>query len=321
MYLLIIIYGYVLVAGLLIFFILRDRRKHNLFFGQHRQLAIFCAAFLIIGIIIAFYSTLIEPIFLKTNRVEITIKSFKSQLRIVFVSDIQIGPYKKEPWAKKIADRINSVNPDLVIFGGDQIDNEATFEDESRYLEPLRGLSLKYPVYYVVGNHESGIGGKVRFFPSYFTGDRTQLLIDRFDSFGFKLLRNSLDCPTIKNQKICLFGIDDIWKKTPDFEELENRQASIPLIFISHNPDGILYYPEEATPPDLVLAGHTHGGQVWLPFYGPLASAQTTLGPEFYRGLNYFGNIPMFTSVGAGESGAPLRLFVRPEIAVIKILP
>lgn len=321
MFLLIITYGFVIVAGPVIYFILRDKKNPGLFFERHSYLALTITAILGLGIITAFYSTLAEPFILRTNRTIIHARTINRAIRIAFVSDIQIGNHKKEAWAEKIASKIEVIAPDVVIFGGDQIDNEGTFEDESVYLQPLQRLSEKYPVYYILGNHEYGIGGTVRLKPEKYTGDRSEMLINRLNSYGFVLLRNSLECPEIKQQKICLFGLDDIWKYPPEFSQLKNLDKSIPLFLITHNPDGVLFYPENLPVPDLVLAGHTHGGQIWIPFWGPLGSAQTFLGKSYYRGLNYYRNIPIFTSVGAGESGAPLRLLAVPEIALIEILP
>jgi len=316
MFLLIIIYGYILVAGLIIHFVIRDRKKPNLFFGRFKFLSALFISVLFFGIILALYSTLIEPYCLKINNVNIKNEKL-SGIKIVFVADIQVGMHKKYLWSKKIAKKIIESEPDIIIFGGDMISNEGTFEDESKYLLPLKVLQ-QYPVYYILGNHEHGIGGTVKDMPEKYTGDRSDLLIKQFNQFGFKLLKNSLDCLEIKKQKICIFGLAEIWKNKTDFTELKNWDQNTPLIFVTHNPDGILEYPTNIPLPDLTLAGHTHGGQIWLPFWGPLASAQTILQKEYYRGLNYFNNTPIFTTVGTGESGTSLRLFAIPEIAIIE---
>ncbi len=303
----------------MIFFIYRDSRRPELFFARHRCLSIFCVAILALGILTGLYSTLIEPFILQTTSVAIHSANIKSEIKIAFVSDIQVGQWKKAGWVEKIVEHIENAKPDIIILGGDLIDNEGTFEDESKYLEPLKKLVGRYPIHYVLGNHEYGIGGTVRTKPEKYTGDRSQLVIDRMTALGIPLLRNNLICLTIKDQDICIFGIDDIWKNNPDFTGLQDWDKKIPLIYITHNPDGILYYPTNLPPPFLVLCGHTHGGQIWLPFWGPLASAQTILDRQYYRGLNFFNNIPIYTSVGAGESGAPLRLFAWPEIVIINL--
>ena len=123
----------------------------------------------------------------------------------------------------------------------------------------------------------------------------------------------------VREQKICLYGIDDIWYKQPTFKQLPTSATSTPLIFLTHNPDGILYWPENKQKPDLVLSGHSHGGQILLPFIGPLGNPGIGLGVQYYKGLNYYKNIPIFTSTGIGESGGPIRLFVPPEIAIIEL--
>ena len=96
-------------------------------------------------------------------------------------------------------------------------------------------------------------------------------------------------------------------------------EKNTPLILITHNPDSILSWPAEIKKPDLVLAGHTHGGQIYLPFIGPLGNAHINLGRQFYGGLNYYQNIPIFTSAGAGESGGPVRFWVLPEIVILNL--
>lgn len=316
MFLLIIAYGYILVAGLLIYFIARDRKKPNLFFNRNKLIGGIFIIIFFVGILTALYATLIEPYLLVEKKIKIQNKKLDG-IKIAFVSDIQVGMYKKTGWSKRVAEKINTAQPNIVIFGGDMISNEGTFEDESEYLLPLQILN-KYSVYYVLGNHEYGIGGTVIDKPEKYTGDRSDLVIDRFNDFGFKLLKNSLNCLEIKNQKICLFGLAEIWKSKPNFTELNNWDKNTPLIFVTHNPDGILEYPTNLPYPDLTLAGHTHGGQVWIPFFGPLAKAQTILQKEYYRGLNYFNKAPIYTSVGAGESGTSLRFFAIPEVVIIE---
>jgi len=123
----------------------------------------------------------------------------------------------------------------------------------------------------------------------------------------------------IKNQKICIFGLDDVWSETPNFDSAPT--STTPLIFLTHNPDGILDWPANLRAPDLVLSGHTHGGQVYLPFVGPLADAGIKLPKKFYRGLNEYNGIPIYTTVGAGESGGAIRFWTLPEIVIINLKP
>lgn len=321
MFLLIILYGYILTAILVGYFIIRDMRRPDLFFARHRILAYIKLGVLVLGIFVALYTNLIGPYWLKITRISLSAKQVQAPIKIAFISDIQVGKYKQNSWTQKITQAIDAEKPDVVIFGGDQIANEGTGVDESIYLEPLKILSDTYPVYYILGNHEYGIGGNIRFNPSRYTGDRSQLEIDRLNSFNFTLLRGSIACPEIHGQKICLYGLDDIWKNFPRFAGYNIAPSSSPLILVSHNPDGIMYVPTGKRQPDFVLAGHTHNGQIYLPWVGPLGQAYIDLSKIYYYGLNYWRGIPIFTSAGAGESGAPLRLFTRPEIAIITLNP
>ena len=314
----VIIFSYFIVAFLLLYFINRDRKNKEVFFGRHAKIAWTTIIILILGMILAVYARFIEPKIMRINNVSIKIENIQN-LKIAFIADIQLGSYKKTEWAEKIVDNLKQIKPDLIILGGDLIDNEGTFEDESVYLEPFGELARQYPIYYIMGNHEYGIGNEARDNKRYETGDRSELVISRMQKLGIPLLKNDLACPTIKDQKICLYGIDDIWSRPVSFDKLKEWDQKIPLIFLTHNPDGILLWPKDMKKPDLVLAGHTHGGQVWLPFIGPLGDAGVVLGKKYYRGLNYWGGIPIFTTVGIGESGGEVRFLTWPEIAVINI--
>ena len=353
----IIIYGYFVLAIFLIYIIGRDRKKPTVFFGQHKNWALGIIGVIILGTLMAFNAHFIEPWTIKTTPVEIKISGVTTSIKIAFISDIQVGNHKKSAWVEKIVERIKQEKPDLVILGGDLIDNEGTFEDESVYLEPLRSIATTYPTFAVLGNHEYGIGSGVVGFDQYYTGDRSAEVIERLKNLGIRLLRNDLACPEIREQAICLYGIDDLWGGKPNFtalvgchseakptrlaegsprrkNPLTNDKGSFaaaqddnymsttsPLIFITHNPDDIKLWPNNLRAPDLTLAGHTHGGQVWFPFVGPLGNAGISLPNKYYRGLNYYNDTPIYTSVGIGESGGAVRFWTLPEIAIINLKP
>ena len=319
-FLLIMLVEYNLVACLLIAFFWRDQKNPTIRLGKKKKLAWFFIAALSLGVLISLSTIFVYPNLLITKKEEIKINKNIKPVEILFISDIQIGNYKKTAWVEKIVKKAEVANPDLILLGGDLIDNEGTFEDESQYLEPLQQLAGKYPIYAVLGNHEYGIGSKTRTNKNRQTGDRSSELLARFQKIGIPVLKNQLTCPTISNQTVCIFGADDVWNQQLDFTELKNySNQEIPLIFLTHNPDGVLYWPMAGVKPDVVLAGHTHGGQIWLPFYGPLGLTDVDLGTKYYRGLNYWNEIPIYTSVGAGESAAPIRFWVAPEINKITL--
>ncbi|OGH84603.1 MAG: hypothetical protein A2261_03180 [Candidatus Magasanikbacteria bacterium RIFOXYA2_FULL_44_8] len=317
----IVIYGYWLCAGYGSYIIWRDRKNPTTVFGQYKKFSLGVIIILLFGAVVIFDAHFIEPWTIRTTPVAIDMKNLTAPIKIAFVSDIQVGNHKKSEWVEKIVERIKQEKPDLVLLGGDQIDNEGTFEDESVYLEPLKKLVGEYPIYAVMGNHEYGIGNRVRDNSRYWSGDRSQLEIDRFKQLNIPILHNDLICPEIQKQKICLYGVDDPWGSKIDYTNLKNWNQTTPLVLLTHNPDAVMTWPDNITKPNLTLAGHTHGGQIYLPIIGPLGSAGIDLPKKYYRGLNDYHDIPIYTSVGIGESGGQLRFWTLPEIAIITLKP
>lgn len=315
----IIIHGYIFTACLIGYFVVRDLQREKLFFNKYKEVAYIFLAVLGLGIIAAVDTYYIEPNIIITKKIEIPAQKDIPPIKIALITDIQVGLNKKTAWAEKIAEKIEKMNPDLVLFGGDQISNEQTFIDETIYLEPLAKVARLYPTYAVLGNHEYGLGACVRDNKRYGTGDRSQMAIDGLSKLGIQTLKNNLVCSKIKNQEICIFGIDDIWGGEINFEELQNWDQAKYLIYLTHNPDGILYWPEKYPKPDITLAGHTHNGQIYLPIWGPVGDAGVELGFGYYHGLNYWHDIPIITSAGAGESGGQIRFYNPPEIVEIEV--
>ena len=325
------VFGYIFTASILIYIISRDQRLPERFFGKLKKISWIFIIVLSATSMFAFYARFIEPFFIITKQRDIHITTLSSPVKIALVADIQLNKYKNNHWVKKIIKKIEEAKPDLIIFVGDLISNEGSFHEtgvtatnEAGLLASFFTLTEKYPGYYTLGNHEYGLGNTTRSFPDLWTGDYSDEVKNTMDDIGVQSLINRLDCPKIKNQKICFFGIDDIWgaenKQTIiDFSGLKEWDQKTPLIFVTHNPDGILYWPKEIKKPDLVLAGHTHGGQIYLPFLGPIGDAGVVLGKKYYRGLNYFENTPIYTSVGLGESGGPIRFMTPPELSIINL--
>lgn len=314
----IIILGYILIAVILIYIFLRDSRDGKFFLGRYKILAWLLSCGLFLGILIGIDARFVEPRVLVVKTQSIDFQNLNQKIKIAFVSDLQVGEHKKSEWVKKIVEKIDSQNPDAVIFGGDLVANEAAFEDETVYLVSLAKLSEKYPSYYIMGNHEYGIGRVVRHQPVYWTGDQSDELAARMEKMNIKLLKDDLACLTIGKQEICFYGIDDIWKAVPTFKNLDGWNEETPLVFLTHNPDGAKYWPEYKKRPDLVVCGHSHGGQIRLPFIGPIGNADIQIGKKYYAGLNPWQDFLIYTSTGAGESGSPIRFGVWPSVDIIE---
>ena len=323
--------GYFIIAILALYFLWRERKKPSQWCGRYRlQIYHFAALLILFGIfllanlisiylvwlgIILLITSFIAPHFLVVNKQNIKINALTG-IKIAFVADLQLGmSWKKTKWAQKIVDKIKDAKPDLVLLGGDLIDNEGGFADECSYLSPFGLIANQFPIYYVMGNHEYGAGQQSIFMFE----NQADKLARTMAKLNIPLLKNNLVTIKINNKEINIFGIDDIWGGKADFAELNNWNKITPLIFLTHNPDGILSWPFNIKKPDLVLAGHTHGGQIHLPGLGPVVSAEIKLPRKHYRGLSHYNNIPIFTTVGAGESAAPIRFGVMPEVVVLEI--
>lgn len=332
----IIIEGYLIVAGAVVFILLRDliqlkNNFHNVsrrfkhfypYDGPGKFWAVSLIIILTVGIFLGIDCRFIEVNRVTIKNIELPAISIRQPLKIAWLTDFQLGNHKKDKWLEKIIVKLEKIRPDLILLGGDLIDNEGTAEDESQYFEPLKKIAGSYPIYYLMGNHEYGIGAASRNHPEWQTGDRSKDLIKKMNELDIPLLRNNLVCLNIKEQSLCVFGTDDCWGGSINFDDLKKWNQSTPLIFAAHNPDAIKLWPAEIEKPDLILAGHTHGGQVWLPILNrPLLTAEVELGFQYYRGLNYWNNIPIYTSTGLGESGGPIRLFAPLEITIINLMP
>lgn len=329
--------GYTLVAIILFYLIYRDQHRPELFFGKHKKLSTLILITLVATSILGLYVRYVEPFNINTKPVNFVMHDIKKPISIAFIADPQLNRFKDDVWAEKIITKTLEAQPAIVIFGGDLVSNGGYFYEnyshggssvitEAYWLEKFAKITEKSTSYYVMGNHEYGLGNSSRHNSDHWTGDQSKSTADVMEKIGTKSLNNHLSCVEIVTNKICFFGIDDIWGAevgltTLDFSELKNWDQKTPLIFITHNPDGILSWPKDIKKPDLVLAGHTHGGQIYLPFIGPIGNAGVKLGKQFYRGLNYYEGTPVYTSIGLGESGGPVRFMSAPELTVITLVP
>jgi hypothetical protein len=286
----------------------------------HKKITYIFSSLLFACTLTLIWGSFIEPRILVVKEYTQDIQQIKKPVRIAFVSDIHMGIYKQTEWMKKIIEKIKTLNPDMVILGGDQIDNDIYNPAELIYLEPLRELAKDYPVYTIHGNHEYGIrGGKSVSDPKYRAADISKEARKRMEDIGVIYLVNQVELVTVEEQTFYLFGGDEYWNHTLDFSTIQNREKKdIPVIGVVHNPSFITEtYPYDVP---LWLSGHTHGGQIRLPFVGPIGRADSVLSTRYYKGLQELPNTQhILISSGAGETGARARLFNPPEIVFLTI--
>ncbi len=252
-----------------------------------------------VDIVLCVWSGLNVGFFLRVKTLHVGIEDFKAEkLKIAFIADMHIDKYTSFRKVNKIVDRINSIKPDIILFGGDIIDNDTT---KNYHLYGLEKLDAKYGMFAVTGNHEYHLG------------------IEKFLEFctilGVKVLRNE---SVAINGMLNIAGINDDFGEKIGIDEadikkaFEKVDASLPTIFLSHKPDVFPKAVKENKSPKLIqLSGHTHGGQI--PPMGIIGSIFF----KYYYGKAEKENAVLYITSGAGWWGPPMRLFNISEIAEI----
>ncbi|MBI5254377.1 metallophosphoesterase [Candidatus Falkowbacteria bacterium] len=261
---------------------------------------------------IVFYGSFIEPKNIIVNQIKISINKTAQveNLKVAFISDFHLGPFKKEKFLEKIIEKVSAQKPDIILLGGDFIHQK---ENEAKYFAPIKKMTNSALVFAVWGNHEYNVDYDDK---SEFQ-DRTTGLKKIFLETGIQVLNNEARLLTIHGAKFYLVGLDSTDAGKGDYPKATyNLDKQIPQILLAHSPDVVLLNPATA---DLILSGHTHGGQIRLPLVGSLAIIPTYIGRSFDQGLFKFPTAQLFITRGLGESGSRARLFCPPEISILNI--
>jgi predicted MPP superfamily phosphohydrolase len=263
------------------------------------------------------YTVLLEPRLPRVRRLRFPLRGLPpalSGLRLVQLTDLHLGPYNSAAYLGRCIRRANALAPDLVALTGDYIHGSPV------YIAPLArilgGLRARHGVVAVLGNHDHWEdAGACR------RALRRQ---------GIRLLDNTRlwvspeglvpDPP--RGGGLCLGGVGDYWEDRTDLEAaLGGVPAELPRLLLSHNPD----FAESAEARsgrhrvDLMLSGHTHGGQVRLPGVRSLI-VPSSYGDRYARGLCRGPAFPVYVSAGLGVTIFPVRLLCPPEITLIELV-
>lgn len=230
-------------------------------------------------------------------------------IKIVHFSDLHYKRIINKDRTKEIVNEINLINPDIVIFTGDLIDKDFDVSDED--IEDLtlllNNINSKYGKYAIIGNHD------------YVRDD--DILNDIYNNSSFVLLKNSYDVIYgDNNDKLFIGGVDtysydkaDIDKTMEYFEDNEDIDYKIILV---HEPDYIDTITSKYNV-NLVLAGHSHNGQINIPFIKEMFLPYGS--NKYYENYYIVNDTPLYVSSGIGESRINFRLFNRPSINFYRI--
>lgn len=203
--------------------------------------------------------------------------------------------------------------PDLICLTGDYVTRGLEVDAEG-YRKILAQLAPAAPVLASLGNHDGGRWAEAG--SGYQSINQVQALLE---SVGISVLRNRSVQVKVRAQAITVVGVGDLWAADLDaalaFRDVTAESA--PVVLLSHNPDSkaaVRSYPWR-----MMLCGHTHGGQVVLPGYGPLMVPVNDR--AYTAGLNRWDNRWVHTTRGVGGLMRGVRFFCRPEVSVLDLVP
>ena len=224
-------------------------------------------------------------------------------LRVALITDLHVGPIRGAELTQRVVDLVEGADVDLVVLGGDLADGTVRHVGET--LDPLGDLTA--PTYAVTGNHE------------YISGE-PEAWVEEWERLGITALRNASERLP---EGIVMAGVEDASGASdryegglpPDFEAaLEGAAPDDFVLLAAHQPAEAAEVPDDLVESvDLVVSGHTHGGQLW-PFGYAVLAEQGTI-----AGLDEIDDIRVLTSRGAGAWGPPLRVLAPPEVPVITL--
>jgi predicted MPP superfamily phosphohydrolase len=242
-----------------------------------------------------------EAKMIDVEKVDIKIANLKKPYSIVQLSDVHIGGIIDHVFIKKMVDRVNALSPDLVVITGDLVDIKLAYAMPA--LNELQKLKSRYGTYFVVGNHE------------YFHG--LEEIIQRINALGVKTLENENIYIGNQGEGFNLAGVYDYFGYRADHHQPDLEKALLttvpnaPTVLLAHQP---VYIKEVDDRIDLVLSGHTHGGQIY-PF-----RALVKLVQPYITGLyRHSEKTQIYVNRGTGFWGPPMRLGASSEITYITI--
>ncbi|RAV20199.1 metallophosphoesterase [Paenibacillus contaminans] len=258
------------------------------------------------GVLAGFYARFGERFWYKTNRLTLSFVNLPAAfdgMRIVQFSDVHHGRDFETPHVEAVARRIQALEPDMICFTGDLFDrNHGELTDACTPI--LEKLHAPFGKWAVLGNHDYGLNAR---------GVAAEL-----QKAGFTVLDNEHRVIEKSGERIWLAGVTDMIYGKPSMDEaLRDAGERGYTLLLSHAPD----YADIAVPygVDLQLSGHSHGGQVRLPFVGALFTPEGA--KTYIEGLYDLdgGRMKLYTNRGLGTSVLPVRFMCRPEITVITL--
>jgi hypothetical protein len=291
LFLFVLLLDFLLLVNLLFRIVPREKIKSRPFRSGGLAVIVFCSLVVVVAGIINFNT-------IRTTKYQITIPgklSETSHLRIAFVSDFHLQEGTGFHFLEKFAEKIDSIKPDLMLFGGDIVEGDSKDENMECFERIFSNIKTRFGVYGVLGNHEY-----------YARQDKGNF----FSKSGIVILSDSI---IVVDSSFILVGRNDSHTRTRKSVEeiLRVIRDSLPLILIDHRPTEIDLISKTST--DVVLSGHTHNGQLF-----PINLITRKI-YELSYGYMKKGETHFFVSSGIRLWGPPVRTTGKSEIMVIDV--
>ena len=229
------------------------------------------------------------------ERVDLRLDRWRADgLRVGFITDIHVNDEDEMERARHAAKMLAGTSPDILLFGGDCVNTNRTvgLEHICPSFEPFN--RLKCPKIAVLGNHD------------YWSG-AVQKIQKSLEASGFLVLRNEV----AEFGSYAIAGYDD---RIGGIRDSGFRPDHSSLLSLMHEPDDVDFVPDHTA---LQLSGHSHGGQICLPFCVPLHTPR--LSRRYRRGFFPDAHVPLYVSRGVGTTGPKWRLFCPPEVTLLTL--
>lgn len=259
---------------------------------------------------------------LRTEEVELAIPSLPAGLnglKIVQLSDFHLGSFKNDRLLKRCVDGINRMNPDLILFTGDLVNNY--HQEIDGFEDQLKALEARYGKFAVLGNHD--YGDYTDWNSPREKSRNFGLILKKIRECGFQLLLNQSEKIAVEDTSFYLIGVEN-WGHPPfpQYARLDSALRHVPAksfrVLMTHDPehwnDQVLF----KTDIPLTLSGHTHGGQIGMRIAG-IGFSPICLVEKRWGGLYRENNQFLYVNRGIGCIGFPARIDMAPEITVFTL--
>lgn len=246
----------------------------------------------------------LEAKWLRVSRRAIELPSFPDAFdgfKVALLTDIHHGPFVPLIYVQHAVAVTNRLKPDLICLVGDYVHRSGKYIGPS--IDALGALRASSGVYAVLGNHDHWEGA-----------EETRAALK---ANGVPDLTNRGIWIERGPDRVRLGGVGDLWEDVQELDgTLEGVQDCDTTLLLSHNPDYVEKIRDRRI--SLVLSGHTHGGQVVIPFIGP-PLVPSSYGKKYASGLVRTEHTQVFVSRGVGTITPPVRFLCRPDVVIITL--